>query len=142
MLFLLYRSSERTVQDRIKNYFQKYLPAAQEVTERDVVAVGGQPGTPKFQKLRDELIATRLDTRPKKPAGQTVVLPPSCAFLKRCPVGFGKRNIARVGVEIHGSTQQTVPAQNIEQLSRHEGSKIGYTLIFNPDMLRMSSGEN
>lgn len=66
MLFLLYRSSERTVQDRIKNYFQKYLPAAQEVTERDVVAAGGQPGTPKFQKLRDELITTRLDARPRK----------------------------------------------------------------------------
>jgi len=71
MLYLLYKSSERTVQDRIKNYFQKYLPAAQEVTERDVVAAGGQPGTPKFQKLRDELISTRLDARPKK-----VVPPP------------------------------------------------------------------
>jgi len=68
MLFLLYRSPERTVQDRIKNYFQKYLPAAQEVTERDVVAAGGQPGTPKFQKTREELIATRLDARPRKPA--------------------------------------------------------------------------
>jgi hypothetical protein len=68
MLYLLYKSPERTVQDRIKNYFQKYLPAAQEITERDVVAAGGQPGTPKFQKLRDELITTRLDSRPRKPA--------------------------------------------------------------------------
>jgi hypothetical protein len=66
MLFLLYKSSERTVQDRIKNYFHKYLPAAQEITERDVIAAGAQPGTPKFQKLRDELITTRLDSRPKK----------------------------------------------------------------------------
>ena len=83
MLFLLYKSSERTVQDRIKNYFQKYLPAAQEITERDVVAAGGQPGTPKFQKLRDELITTRLDTRPKKPAPaeiETPVAPPAPAF--------------------------------------------------------------
>jgi tRNA nucleotidyltransferase/poly(A) polymerase len=71
MLFLLYKSSERTVQDRIKNYFQKYLPTAQEITERDVVAAGGVPGTPKFQKLRDELISTHLDARPKK-----VVPPP------------------------------------------------------------------
>jgi hypothetical protein len=68
MLFLLFKSSERTAQDRIKNYFQKYLPAAQEITERDVVAAGGQQGTPKFQKIRDELIATRLDARPRKPA--------------------------------------------------------------------------
>ncbi len=67
MLFILYRSSERTAQDRIRNYFQKYLPAAQEITDRDVVAAGGEPGTPKFQKVRDELIATRLDSRPKKP---------------------------------------------------------------------------
>ena len=68
MLFLLFKSSERTVQDRIKNYFQKYLPSAQEITERDVVAAGGQPGTPKFQKVREDLIATKLDARPRKPA--------------------------------------------------------------------------
>ena len=84
MMFLLYRSSERTVQDRIKNYFQKYLPAAQEVTERDVVAAGGQPGTPKFQKLKDELITTRLDARPRKPAPEPepppVVATPAPAF--------------------------------------------------------------
>lgn len=83
MLFLLYRSSERTVQDRIKNYFQKYLPAAQEVTERDIVAAGGQPGTPKYQKLRDELITTRLDTRPRKvapPPEPAVVAAPAPAF--------------------------------------------------------------
>ncbi len=71
LLFLLLKSTERLVQDRIKNYFQKYLLAAQEITDRDVVAAGGQPGTPKGQKLRDELIATRLDSRPKK-----VVPPP------------------------------------------------------------------
>jgi tRNA nucleotidyltransferase (CCA-adding enzyme) len=66
ILFLLLRSPERLVQDRIKNYFQKYLPASLEITERDVVAAGGQPGTPKYPKLRDEVIATRLDARPKK----------------------------------------------------------------------------
>jgi tRNA nucleotidyltransferase/poly(A) polymerase len=66
MLVLLLRSSQRIVSDRIKNYLQKYLPAALEVTERDVLATGAQPGTPKFHKLREELIATRLDARPKK----------------------------------------------------------------------------
>jgi tRNA nucleotidyltransferase (CCA-adding enzyme) len=66
ILFLLLRSPERLVQDRIKNYFQKYLPASLEITERDVVAAGGQPGTPKYPKLRDDVIATRLDARPKK----------------------------------------------------------------------------
>jgi len=66
MLFLLAHSSERLVHDRIKNYLQKYLPAAQEITEADVVAAGAKPGTPKFQKVREELILTRLDARPKK----------------------------------------------------------------------------
>ncbi|MGA8028856.1 MAG: hypothetical protein WB992_17075 [Bryobacteraceae bacterium] len=66
LLFLLMRSSQRLVLDRIKNYLQKYLPAAQEITEKDVIERGGEPGTPKFTKLRQQLIAARLDARPKK----------------------------------------------------------------------------
>ena len=66
MLFLLLRSSQRIVSDRIKNYLQKYLPAALEVTDRDVVGTGAQAGTAKFNRVREELIATRLDARPKK----------------------------------------------------------------------------
>lgn len=83
MLSLLYRPSERIVQDRIKNYFQKYLPTAQEVSERDVIAAGALPGTPKFQKLRDELITTRLDARPKKvppPEPEAAPVAPVAAF--------------------------------------------------------------
>jgi tRNA nucleotidyltransferase (CCA-adding enzyme) len=73
VLFLLLKSGERLVQDRIKNYLQKYLPSALEVTDREVAAaaVGLEPGTPKFQKAREEMILTRLDARPKK-----VVPPP------------------------------------------------------------------
>jgi tRNA nucleotidyltransferase (CCA-adding enzyme) len=67
VLFLLIKSTERLVLDRIRNYYQKYLPTAQEITDRDVIAAGGQPGSPKFQKMKDQLIATRLDARPKKP---------------------------------------------------------------------------
>ena len=66
ILFLLAHSSERLVHDRIKNYLGKYLPTAQEVTDRDVLATGVKLGTPKFQKAREELILTRLDARPKK----------------------------------------------------------------------------
>lgn len=66
MLFLLVRSAERLVQDRIRNYFQKYLPMALEVTESDVLATGVAAGTPKYEKARAQLIATRLDARPKK----------------------------------------------------------------------------
>jgi hypothetical protein len=66
ILFLLAHSSERIVHDRIRNYLQKYLPSAQEVTERDVLATGAKPGTPKFQKAKEDLILTKLDARPKK----------------------------------------------------------------------------
>jgi len=66
MLFLLAHSTERLVTDRIKNYLGKYLLTAQEVSERDVLATGAKPGTPKYQKAREDLIMTRLDARPKK----------------------------------------------------------------------------
>ena len=66
VVFLLLRSPERLVQDRIRNYLQKYLPTAQEVTEREVLATGAQPGTAKYEKARAELIAAKLDARPKK----------------------------------------------------------------------------
>ena len=68
MLFLLAKSSQRIVNDRIRNYLQKYLPAAQEVTDAEVAAAGGVPGTPKFQKLKEQMIAKKLDARPKKVA--------------------------------------------------------------------------
>ena len=67
ILYLLIKSSERLVQDRIKNYLQKYLPAAQEITDRDVTAATNvEPSSSKFRKTKDEFIAQRLDARPKK----------------------------------------------------------------------------
>lgn len=64
LLFILMRSNHRLVLDRVKNYLQKYLPMAQEVMAKDVV--GAEPGTPKFQKLFQQLINAKLDARPKK----------------------------------------------------------------------------
>jgi len=71
MLYLLLHSAQRIVQDRIRNYFQKYLPLSMEVTNEAVAATGAVPGTPKFQRVKEEMILARLDARPKKP-----VLPP------------------------------------------------------------------
>ncbi|MBL8176191.1 MAG: CCA tRNA nucleotidyltransferase, partial [Bryobacterales bacterium] len=71
MLLLLMRSQQRIVQDRIRNYLQKYLLAALEVTDKDIEAEGLKPGTPKFKARKAEKIAARLDARPKK-----VVPPP------------------------------------------------------------------
>lgn len=75
VLFLLIRSPLRLVQDRIRNYLQKYLPMAQEVTEEEIKAKGGQPGTPKYQKVREELIVARLNARPKPPVPEAPAEP-------------------------------------------------------------------
>lgn len=91
LLFLLMRSGQRLVLDRIKNYLQKYLPAAQEITERDVIQHGGQPGTPKFLKLQQQLIAARLDARPKKVAVEEPPPPPPSGP-GRPPSGMGRRS--------------------------------------------------
>ncbi|MCU1259926.1 MAG: Polynucleotide adenylyltransferase region [Bryobacterales bacterium] len=66
ILYTLYESQQRLVQDRIRNYIQKYLPMAQEITDAEVVAAGGAPGSPKFEKIRENLIVNRLNARPKK----------------------------------------------------------------------------
>ena len=68
ILFLMIKSTERLVHDRIKNYLQKYLPMALEVSDRDVTAETGiEPQSAKFKKTKEDFIAKRLDARPKKP---------------------------------------------------------------------------
>ena len=92
ILFLLMRSSQRLVQDRLKNYLQKYLPAAHEVTEQVVIERGGQIGTPKFAKLHQQLIASRLDSRPKKvvPVEPPPPPPPPSGPGRRSASSFGR----------------------------------------------------
>ncbi len=80
-LYLYLTSGHRQVHDRIRNYLQKYLPAAEEIGERQVAAAGAEPGTPRFNKLREELILARLDARARKPqapaaAAEAPVPPP------------------------------------------------------------------
>ncbi len=88
ILFVLARSNERIVQDRIKNYLQKYIQVAHEVTDADVT--GAAPGTPKFKKLKDTLLNKRLDARPKKIVVEEP-LPPSPPPI----VGRSARSAAR-----------------------------------------------
>ena len=76
ILYLLVYSEQRLVQDRIKNYFQKYLPATQEVTNEMVAATGVVPGTPKFEKAKEAMVLKRLDARPKKPVVEPLPPPP------------------------------------------------------------------
>jgi hypothetical protein len=72
ILFLLCHSSQKPVQERLRNHFQKYLPALQEITPEEWATVEGKPGTPRYNKAREEFIANRLDRRPprapRKPA--------------------------------------------------------------------------
>lgn len=77
ILYTLYGSPQRLVQDRIKNYIQKYLPMAQEITDAEVAAAGAAPGSAKFEKVRESLIVARLNARPKKVEPEMIVeVPP------------------------------------------------------------------
>jgi tRNA nucleotidyltransferase/poly(A) polymerase len=67
ILFQLYHSALKPVQERMRNYYQKYLPLLQEITPEEWAAVEAKRGTPKYKKAREEFIAYRLDRRVKKP---------------------------------------------------------------------------
>lgn len=77
ILLLFLKSGERLVQDRLKNYFTKYMPTAMEVTDEEVTEASGlTPDQPKFAKARDERIAARLDGRVRKPVPPPEPEPP------------------------------------------------------------------
>ena len=77
VMFVLSRSSERLVLDRIKNYFQKYLPMAQEVTDAEITTETEiETTSPKFAKTKASFISKRLDARPKKPTPEDELPPP------------------------------------------------------------------
>ena len=87
ILYLMLNSTQRIVQDRIRNHFQKYLPLSLEITDEAVAATGVAPGTPKFQKTKDQMILTRLDARPKKvaPVEEPAPAPPPMSSFARGP---------------------------------------------------------
>jgi len=76
ILLVLYRSQHRVVQDRIRTFYQKYQPMAQEVTEEQVLATGAKPGTPKFAKTWSTMIAAHLNARPRKVLPEEIPAPP------------------------------------------------------------------
>jgi tRNA nucleotidyltransferase/poly(A) polymerase len=88
VLFLLYHSTQKPVQERLRNYFQKYLPAIQEITPEEWATVEAKPGTPKYNKAREEFIANRLDRRVRKPAPTPEPPPPEPA---PAAMGRGRR---------------------------------------------------
>jgi tRNA nucleotidyltransferase (CCA-adding enzyme) len=80
VLMTLQHSDHRVVQDRIRAFYSKYLPMAQEVTEEQVVATGVKPGTPKYDKAYKALVTQHLNARPRK-----VVLPEPEALVPPTP---------------------------------------------------------
>ncbi len=68
VMFVLYHSSLKPVQERLKNYFQKYLPAIQEITPEEWAEVDAKAGARRNHKAREEFMANRLDRRVRKPA--------------------------------------------------------------------------
>ncbi len=67
MVLLLCYSAHRVVQERIRNYLQRYLPAMQEVPQSEWDALEGQPGTPKHSRSRQAMLASHLDVKRKPP---------------------------------------------------------------------------
>jgi tRNA nucleotidyltransferase/poly(A) polymerase len=67
VLFLLYHSAQKLVQERLRNYFQKYVQTIQEITPDEWATVEGKAGTPKYNKAREDFITNRLDRRVRKP---------------------------------------------------------------------------
>ncbi|MGA2116704.1 MAG: hypothetical protein ABSH56_18345 [Bryobacteraceae bacterium] len=67
ILHLLYRSTAKPVQERLRAYFEDCLPTIQEISPAEWAELEGDPATPKYQKAREEFIAQRLDRRPPKP---------------------------------------------------------------------------
>jgi hypothetical protein len=76
VLHLLMKSNQRLVVDRTRNYLQKHLLTAQEVTDAMVMEKGVTPGSPKFAKVREEMVAARLDSRPRKVPAIEIPPPP------------------------------------------------------------------
>jgi len=91
VLYLGLTSEHRVVQDRIKNYLSRCLAVAMEVTDAEVKEVSGlEPGSPKFQKAKEERIAAHLDGRVRKPAPPPEPEPPP-AQPPRSPILRGAR---------------------------------------------------
>jgi len=76
VMFLMYASPVKPVQDRLRAYFQKYLPAVQEITPEEWATLDAKPS--RQHKAREEFIANRLDRRPpRKPPAEPLPPPPA-----------------------------------------------------------------
>jgi tRNA nucleotidyltransferase (CCA-adding enzyme) len=67
ILYLLYDSDQRLILDRLRNYLEKYLPEASEITDAQVEATGAKPGSAQFARAKASMIAAKLNEPPPPP---------------------------------------------------------------------------
>jgi tRNA nucleotidyltransferase/poly(A) polymerase len=77
VLFVLYHSTLKPVQERVRNHFQKYAVTVQEITPEEWATIEPKSGTPKYAKAREEFISEILNRKPKAPVEEEVPPPPS-----------------------------------------------------------------
>ncbi len=102
ILFLYLHSRERIVHDRIRNFLQKYLFVALEVTDREVTTLTGmEPSAPGFESLKKDMITARLDGRkwepPPPPPPPETARPPTGEVPAESPA-LRKRAIRKTAV--------------------------------------------
>jgi tRNA nucleotidyltransferase/poly(A) polymerase len=86
ILFTLYHSVLKPVQERLRNYYQKYLPSVQEIGPEDWAKIEGKPGTPKYLKAREQFIAQWLDRRPPRKTETEPAAPPPAPVVQAAAV--------------------------------------------------------
>jgi tRNA nucleotidyltransferase/poly(A) polymerase len=76
VLFVLYHSALKPVQERLRNHFQKYAVTVQEITPEEWATIEPKPGTAKYAKAREEFISEILNRKPKKVEEEVPPPPP------------------------------------------------------------------
>jgi hypothetical protein len=74
-LLVMYRSTVKPVQERLKSYYGKYLPMVQEITPEEFATIEVKPDSPKYAKARAAFVANRLDRRPPKKPPEDELMP-------------------------------------------------------------------
>jgi tRNA nucleotidyltransferase (CCA-adding enzyme) len=87
VLFVLYHSAVKPVQERLRNHFQKYLPMVQEIPPEEWATIEGKPGTPKYAKAREDFISERVNRKPPKPVEE---VPPTEPPVPEPAMGAGR----------------------------------------------------
>ncbi len=74
ILFVLLQFPQRKVQDKLKNYLHRHRPLKEKLPEKDLEALGVQPGTPRFSKILDQFFVALLDGKAKSRTDQVKYL--------------------------------------------------------------------